>query len=319
MSREVIEAVRRDIRLRGYTMSTEKTYLLWIRRFLYFCKSQEPQAIPPAKIAEYLTYLAVDRHVSVNSQKVVLNALVYFFRKYMQREIGELGFKLATRQRYIPTVLSPEEVRKILSKLTGRNRLIIELMYGSGLRVSEALAIRLQDVDLKRKALTVRNAKGRKDRQTLLGENLQSALQEQKQAALQIMARDWADGIGVAMNPALELKIPNAMFSPAWAFLFPSSRRCAHPLTGEVVRYHLHHSVVRKFLKQAVLDAELEGKRITTHIFRHSFATHLLASGTDIRTVQELLGHNEVSTTQIYTHVLGRHYSGAKSPLDTLE
>lgn len=316
---ELIEQVRRDIRLRGYSMSTEKTYLTWIRRFLHYCGESDASSIPDTRIADYLTHLAADRHVTVNTQKVVLNSLVYFYAKFQKREVGDLGFKLATRQRHIPTVLSQHEVRRILQSLEGRNRLIIELLYGSGLRVNEALEIRLQDVDAQRKALTVRDGKGRKDRQTLLSDRLLSALREQKKEALRVLEADREKGIGVAMNPSLALKYPSAPFEARWAFLFPASRHCAHPLSGELVRFHLHHSVVRKFLKQAVRKAAITEKRVTTHTFRHSFATHLLASGTDIRTVQELLGHNDVSTTQIYTHVLGRHYSGAQSPLDNLE
>ncbi|GAB5499459.1 MAG: integron integrase [Pseudohongiellaceae bacterium] len=318
MSHKLLEAIRRDIRLRGYSISTEKTYLTWIRRFLFFIGDQDPFAASPQCISDYLTYLAVERHISANSQKVVLNALVYFFTKYMKRPVGDLGFKLANRQRYIPAVLTPGEVRRILAQLAGRNRLIIELMYGGGLRVSEALSIRVQDIDSQNAALTVRNAKGRKDRRTLLATASLPGLREQVDKAIAVQASDAGKGVGAAMSPALSRKYPQAPFSPEWAFLFPASKWCAHPLTGEVCRYHLHHSVVRKFLKHAVHKAEITGKRVNTHIFRHSFATHLLASGTDLRTVQELLGHNDVSTTQIYTHVLGRHFSGAASPADRL-
>jgi len=317
-SSDLIERVRGDIRLRGYSSFTEKTYTTWIRRFLYFCEEEDAALLPPSRISDYLTHLAVERHVSVNTQKVVLNALVYFYVKYQRREVGDLGFKLASKQRQLPTVLSQAEVRRILNQLEGRNRMIIELLYGSGLRVNEALSIRLQDINAEQKSLTVRNGKGRKDRQTLLSEKLLAALRVQKEEALRVLRMDREAGIGVAMSPSLILKYPSAPFEARWAYLFPASKHCAHPLTGEVVRFHLHHTVVRKFLKIAVGRAEIEDKRVTTHTFRHSFATHLLASGTDIRTVQELLGHNEVSTTQIYTHVLGRHYSGALSPLDNL-
>ncbi|NKB31479.1 MAG: integron integrase [Pseudomonadales bacterium] len=315
---EILEAVRRDIRMRGYSMGTEKTYTLWIRRFLFFSKSANPMEIPTSKITEYLSYLATERNVSVNSQKVVLNALVFFFEKHLKREVGDLGFTLATKQRYLPVVLTREEVRSILDQLEGRNCLIIELMYGGGLRVSEALEIRNQDIDLERGALTVRDGKGRKDRQTLLSSACYGRLENQIESALKVQQRDIDDGIGTSMNPALARKYPSAPFSQGWAYLFPSSTRCAHPLSGEIVRYHLHHSAVRKFLKVAVQNAGIKNKRVTTHIIRHSFATHLLENGTDIRTVQELLGHNDVSTTQIYTHVLGKHYAGTDSPLDLL-
>ncbi|MEQ8955536.1 MAG: integron integrase [Gammaproteobacteria bacterium] len=317
MSEEILESVRADIRTRRYSMGTEKTYLLWINRFLRFAK-EDPWSMDPQRIADYLTFLATKYHVSVNTQKVVLNALVFFFVKYMKREVGNLGYKFATKQRHLPSVLTPPEVKSILQELKDRNRLIIELMYGGGLRVSEALEIRVQDIDMDRGALTVRNGKGRKDRQTLLSNTCSERLRQQIEVALGVQRKDCEQGIGTSMNPALARKYPKAPYSPAWAFLFPSSKHCAHPLTGEVVRYHLHHTVVRKFLKAAVTEAGITTKRVNTHIFRHSFATHLLAGGADIRTVQELLGHNDVSTTQIYTHVLGRHYAGTNSPLDLL-
>ncbi|MEX2132461.1 MAG: integron integrase [Pseudohongiellaceae bacterium] len=233
--------------------------------------------------------------------------------------MGPLGFKLASRQRHLPTVLNPLEVKKILEQLQGRNKLIIQLLYGSGLRISEGLRIRVQDIDLERFALTIRNGKGNKDRQTLLSPNLKEPLRSTITAAIRIQKLDASKGIGSSMDPALARKYPNAAVTPGWAFVFPSSGHCAHPLTGEVCRHHLHQSVVRKFLKAAVDKAGINYKRVTCHTFRHSFATHMLANGTDIRTVQELLGHNDVSTTQIYTHVLGRHYAGTVSPLDLIQ
>lgn len=318
MSDELIDKVRGEIRKRGYSMSTEKTYVLWLRRYFRFLQGDDPAVAKPERISDYLTYLAVERHVSTNSQKVVLNALVFFYVKVLGQEIGDLGFRLANRQRYIPTVLTPDEVRRILAQLEGRNRLIVELLYGSGLRVNEALSIRLGDIDLDNQALTIRNAKGRKDRRTMLSLVSSRQLPGFIEAALAVQRSDAQKGVGAAVNPALSRKYPSAPYAPEWAFLFPASKWCAHPLTGEVCRFHLHTTVVRRFLKPAVARAGIVNKRVNTHIFRHSFATHLLASGTDLRTVQELLGHNDVKTTQIYTHVLGRHYSGATSPADRL-
>ena len=303
-----IESVRGNMRLRGYSLATEKTYLLWIRRFIHFCDLQHPQTVDVTKIEEYLTFLATEYNVSVNTQKVVLNSLVYLFEKYLKRKVGDLGFKLASKQRSIPVVLSKLEVQLILNQLVDRNRLIIELLYGSGLRVEEGLSIRLQDIDIDRASLVVRDGKGRKDRQTLLGLSSGSRLEAQLQVAREIHEKDSAVWLCAALSPALQKKYPNAYRLPAWAFLFPSSKHCAHPLTGELCRYHLHPTVVRKFLRKATLAAGITTKRVTCHTFRHSFATHMLAAGADIRTVQELLGHNDVTTTQIYTHVLGRHY-----------
>lgn len=318
MHEELIEKVRGEIRKRGYSMNTEKTYLLWLRRYFRYLNCESPESVSPQRISDYLTYLAVNRHMGANSQKVVLNALVFFYVKLLGQDIGDLGFTLASRQRYIPAVLTPLEVKSVLAQLQGRNRLIIELLYGSGLRVSEALSIRLGDIDLENQALTVRNAKGRKDRRTLLSASSIGKLPGFIDAAMKIQRKDAEQGVGVALNPALSRKYPTAPYSPQWAFLFPASRWCAHPLSGEVCRYHLHPTVVRRFLKPAATKAGIVTKRVNTHIFRHSFATHLLASGADIRTVQELLGHNDVTTTQIYTHVLGKHFSGATSPADRL-
>jgi integron integrase len=318
MGSKFLESLRQNMRLRGYSLSTEKTYILWIKRFIHFTGEEHPQSVDLSQITAYLTYLASERHVSVNTQKTALNALAYLFEKFLKREMGDLGFKLATRQRQLPTVLVPSQVGQILSMLSGRNRLIIELLYGSGLRVSECLRLRIQDVDLNRLSLNVRDGKGRKDRQTILASKLKSGLEGQIAKAIEVQKKDKEQGIGSSMNPALQIKYPKAPYTPAWAFIFPSSRWCAHPLTGETCRHHLHSSVVRKFLQIAVRQAGIDKQRVGCHTFRHSFATQMLLSGSDIRTVQELLGHNDVSTTQIYTHVLGRHYAGTSSPLDSI-
>lgn len=313
-----IESISRDMRLRGYALRTEKTYLHWIRRYIYFIDRQHPGHVGAAEVKRFLTWLAVDRKVAVNTQKVALNALVYLYQKYLKLELGDLGFTLATKQRQLPTVLAVDEVRQILDQLEGRNRLIIQLLYGSGLRVTECLRLRVKDVDLERMALTVVDGKGRKDRQTLLARSICDSLRVQLDKAVLVQARDNLQGVGCALPTALARKYPNAFRSAGWAFVFPSNDLCAHPVDGTLCRTHLHDSVVRKYLAIAVRQAGLTRKKISTHAFRHSFATHLLAGGTDIRTVQELLGHNNLSTTQIYTHVLGKHYAGTESPVDRL-
>lgn len=260
----------------------------------------------------------MQRQVSVNTQKTALNAIAFLFEKYLKREMGDLGFKLASKQQTLPSVLSIDEVRSVLRNLQGRNKLILQLLYGSGLRVGECLRLRMQDIDLDRFALTVHNGKGRKGRQTLLGTQLKSALEEQIDAGIAVQRKDNKQGVGCSMTSALTRKYPNAFKSEAWAYIFPSSKLCHHPLTGEICRHHLHPTAVRKFIAEAVKTADLKQKRVTAHTFRHSSATHMLANGADLRTVQELLGHNDVSTTQIYTHVLGRHYAGTSSPLDSI-
>lgn len=310
--------IRDDIRQRGYSLATEKAYLLWIKRYILFCHKQHPRDVSPDRIKDYLTFLAVNWRVSVNTQKVALNALVFLYHKHLHIPVGDLKFTLAKKQRSIPTVLSQVEVGEVLAHLRGVDQLIGFLLYGSGLRVSECLSIRVQDVDLERMALTIHDGKGRKDRQTLLAPSLRDLLREQIAKAIDVQRHDNEEGVGCSLSPALTRKYPNAFRSPSWAFVFPSANLSPHPLTGELCRHHRHPSTFRKALRAAVAAAEIFDKRVNAHTFRHSFATHLLASGADIRTVQELLGHNDVSTTQIYTHVLGQHYAGTRSPLEYL-
>ena len=318
MGSPFLRAVQEDMRARGYSLATERTYLTWIKRYIHYCELVHPKDVSTDKIRDYLSHLAVQWHVSINTQKVALNALIFLYQKHLGITVGDLGFKLATKQRQIPTVLSQQEVGRILSKLQGVNRLIGYLMYGSGLRVSECLSLRVQDINFERLAVTVFDGKGRKDRQTLLAPNLVDELKAQIHVALRVQRKDAVNGLGSSMSPALSRKYPKAYLTPAWAYVFPSVNLCAHPLTGELCRHHRHQSGFRKALKVAVNKSEIFDKRVNSHTFRHSFATHLLASGTDIRTVQELLGHNDVSTTQIYTHVLGRHYAGTRSPVEFL-
>lgn len=313
-----IESIRSNIRLRGYSLRTEKSYLYWIRRFIHFNNMCHPKQMGAPEVKAFLTWLAVEKHVAVNTQKVALNAVVFLYHKVLDQPLGELGFKLASKQRNLPVVLSRGEVARIVDQLAGRNRLIIALLYGSGLRVTECLRLRVQDVDLERHALTVRDGKGRKDRQTLLSPSLVPALRTTIDTALALQQADNQHAVGPSLPDALGRKYPNAYRRGNWAFIFPSTTWCQHPLSGVTCRHHLHQSVIRKALAKAVSKAELFNKKVNCHTFRHSFATHLLQSGTDIRTVQELLGHNDVKTTQIYTHVLGQHYAGTQSPIDNL-
>lgn len=318
MSSPFLESLRREMRLRGYSIRTEKTYLHWIKQYIYFIKKKHPRTAGTAEVKAFLSSLANDRHVAVNTQKVALNAVVFMYHKVLDASLGDLGFSLATKQRTLPAVLMPGEVAKILDQLEGRNRLIVELLYGSGLRVTECLRLRVKDVDFQRRSLTIIDGKGRKDRQTLLSDASLPGLSQAVEQAVALQRKDNAEGVGCSLPCALARKYPNAFRTDAWAFLFPSSALCTHPVSGQVCRHHLHDTVVRRFLKPAVANAGITRKRVNCHTFRHSFATHMLASGADIRTVQELLGHKDLSTTQIYTHVLGRHYAGAVSPLDSL-
>lgn len=317
MASQFLTEIQSQMRLRGYSKRTIKTYLYWIRRFIYFIDKQHPKDVGAKEITAFLTHLSTNGHVSVNTQKTALNALVFLYHKVFKRELGDLGFKLASKQRTLPTVLSAGEVARVLAVMSERDQLAFGLMYGSGLRVSEVLRLRLQDIDIDRLAVVVRDGKGRKDRQTLLSAALIPSLRRAIAHAISIQEEDAESGIGTAMPDALDRKYPSASVSPGWAFLFPSTTWSNHPVTNVVCRYHLHPTVMRKSLQKAAKAAHIY-KRINCHTFRHSFATHLLQSGADIRTVQELLGHNDVKTTQIYTHVIGQHYAGTKSPLGEL-
>lgn len=312
-----LESIRRTMRLRGYSLCTEKTYLVWIRSFIRFHKNRHPREMGADEVVAYLDHLAFERHVTTNTQKVVINALGFLYNKYLNQPLGKLGFRHTIKPRQLPTVLNIDEMIAIFEELKGVHRLIVELMYASGLRVSECLRLRIQDLDYHKNSLTVRNGKGGKDRTTILSKKLQPVIRKQMRSALTIQKEDNLDNIGVSMPDTLERRYPNAYKTPGWMFLFPSTGLSRHPVNNKWCRHHLHTTVVRKALKQAVINSGIN-KRVTCYTFRHSFATHLLESGTDIRTVQELLGHNDVSTTQIYTHVIGKHCAGTTSPFDRI-
>ena len=310
-----IESIRSEIRLRGYSLRTEKTYIYWIKQFIFFNDKRHPREMGAEEVKSFLSWLSVSRHVAVNTQKVALNALVFLYHKVLKKDLGELGFQPARKQQRLPVVVTSEEVFKVIEQLSDRNKLIIQMLYGSGLRISECLRLRIQDICFSSLAVTVKDGKGNKDRVTLLSKQLVPALEEMIKVAIDVQKQDNANGIGPSLPYALGRKYPNAFRSPGWMYIFPSSTLCPHPQTGEVCRHHLHDSVIRKALYVAVRASGVR-KKVSCHTFRHSFATHLLQAGCDIRTVQELLGHNDLSTTQIYTHVIGRHYAGTTSPLD---
>ncbi len=313
-----LQSVRSACRLRNYSLKTEKSYLHWIKRYIRFTNKAHPEDCGAAEVVSFLTHLAEKEHVAVNTQKTALNALVFLYRHVVKQELGDMGFTLARKQRQLPCVLSVSEVRILLDQLEGRDKLIFQLLYGSGLRISECLRLRIKDIDTEHLSLTVYNGKGKKDRQTLLAESILENLHLQMEFAVQQHSSDKKQHVGAAVESALSRKFPNAAFTVAWAFLFPSASWSAHPITGQVCRHHLHPTSATRALRKAVISAKINNKRVNCHTFRHSFATHLLKNGTDIRTVQELLGHNDVKTTQIYTHVIGQHYAGTQSPIDNL-
>ena len=312
-----LDSIRKMMRVRGYALKTEKTYILWIRNFIRFHRYRHPNEMGDKEVIEFLEHLSLDRNCSAGTQRIALNSLAFLYNKYFNRPLTQMKFKLATKPRYLPTVLTISEVTQIINELSGVHRLIVEIMYGSGLRVSEALNLRVQDINFEQRILTVRNGKGKKDRTTLLSVNLEQKIKAQIQTSMELQQEDNLKGVGPSMPDALGRKYPNAFRSSSWMFLFPSTTLCHHPINNKLCRHHLHHTVIRKALKKVTTRLNFH-KRVTCHTFRHSFATHLLEAGTDIRTVQELLGHSDVKTTQIYTHVIGQHYAGTASPLDRI-
>ncbi len=318
MKSPLLNEVRTQIRARGYSLRTEKTYLHWIYRYIVFHQKKHPKDLAEDDVARFLGDLAIARGCSTNTQKVALNALVFLYRHVIQLPLEDVSFQKSNKPRSLPTVLSRQEVNSLLSTIAPPYQLIFQILYGSGLRITECLRLRVQDVDFQRKTLTVRNGKGGKDRLTLLSHRLREPIETRMGEVRRLQLQDNAKNIGPSLPGALSRKYPNAFREPGWMFLFPSKAICVHPVTHQACRHHLHDTVPRKALKRATLALGVK-KRVTCHTFRHSFATHLLLSGQDIRTVQSLLGHSDVSTTQIYTHVIGEDFVGTLSPLDSLQ
>ncbi len=316
---KLLDRLREALRSRHYSRRTEETYCLWVKRFIYFHKIRHPAEMAEPEINAFLTHLAVKDRVSASTQTQVLSALLFLYRHVVGREIGNLGEVIRARKhRHMPVVMTREETRAFLSCLKGDKWLMASLMYGAGLRLMECLRLRVQDIDFARKEILVRDGKGAKDRITMLPDSLKTPLQDHLKMVKTLHDRDLADGWGrVQMPTALERKYPNAPADWRWQWIFPQEKRWINLRTKEQGRHHIDESLVQKAVKNAVAKVGLT-KRATCHTFRHSFATHLLEGGYDIRTVQELLGHKDVSTTMIYTHVLNRGPAGVRSPVDGL-
>lgn len=315
---QTLEAARNVIRFRHMSYRTEQAYLHWITRFAHWCR-EHPAGNHEDKAREFLTHLARDREVSCSTQKQALNAIVFLYKQVLREEVGDFsGFAPARMPRHLPVVLSREEVGRLLGHMSGMHWIIAALLYGSGLRLAECLALRVKDVDFGRRIITVRDGKGAKDRAVMLPSGVAEPLRHHIEDVRRIHARDLAAGLGEAYLPgALERKYPGAAKEFGWQFIFPASKPGPDPRTGVIRRHHLHDSAVSKAIKLARRAAKIT-KPVGAHTLRHSFATHLLESGTDIRTIQQLLGHAHVSTTQIYTHVAERGAAGVISPLEHL-
>ncbi len=313
------ERVRAALRLRHLSPRTERAYLGWVRRFHEFHGRRDPARLGAEHVTSFLSSLATEARVAASSQNQALAALLFLYREVLGVDLPWLdGLVRARSPERLPVVLSREEVAAVLAETQGAPRLMASLLYGSGLRLLECCRLRVKDLDFGRRQIAVRRGKGDKDRMTMLPGALVEPLREQLRRAQAQHRRDLAQGAGWAELPeTLGTKLPAAGREWPWQWAFPATRTYLDPPSGQRRRHHLHETVVQQAVRRAVLAAGI-GKRATCHTFRHSFATHLLEDGSDIRTVQELLGHKDVATTMIYTHVLNRGPSGVRSPIDRL-
>jgi len=316
---KLLDQVRGAIRARHYSRRTEEAYVHWIRRYILFHKKRHPKELDASHITAFLTSMAVRDRVSASTQNQALSALLFLYKAVLRQELGDIEHApRAKTPHHIPVVLGVDDVRRVLQALAGVPRLVASLLYGGGLRLQECLELRVKDIDFDRREITVRRGKGGKDRRVMLPESVREPLRVHLQLVKQQHESDLAQGVGrVVLPDALERKFPSAPTEWRWQFVFPASRICRDPQFGPPSRFHLHESVVQKSVTTAARQAGLTA-RVTCHTFRHSFATHLLEAGYDIRTVQELLGHADVTTTMIYTHVLNRGGLGVRSPIDRL-
>ena len=308
-----------EIRARQFSPRTEEAYISWIRRYVRFHGTRHPAELDSAAMTAFLTDLASTRHVSAATQSQAASALLFLYREVLNLQVEPpTGVVRPSKPRRLPIVLTRHEVRAVLAEMRGLQRLIAHLLYGSGLRLMEAVQLRVKDVQLERLELMVRDGKGGDDRITMLPAALRPEMAKQIEVVKERHQAEAQRGGGWVMLPAgLARKAPGAARHPAWQWVFPATRRYTDPATGRRLRHHLHESSVQRAVSRAVMKAGI-AKRATCHTFRHSFATHLLEDGYDIRTIQELLGHHDVKTTMIYTHVLNRGGRGVRSPLDVL-
>jgi len=316
-SPRLFDEVRRHMRLKHYSLRTEKAYLGWIKRFIVSGGRVHPRAMGASEVESFLSTLAVQGNVAAGTQNQALAALLFLYKTVLGIDLPWLDNVVrAKRPRRLPTVLSQDEARRLLSAMEGRPWLMASLLYGTGLRLMECLRLRIKDIDFGRSEITVRDGKGGKDRRTMLPRTLVEPLQREIERARSLHEQDLAAGFGEVLLPhALARKYSQAARDVGWQYVFPAAQRSRDPRSGVVRRHHLDDAILARALKAARSRVGI-AKPVTAHTFRHSFATHLLEAGYDVRTIQELLGHKDVSTTQIYTHVLNRGGQGVLSPLD---
>ena len=316
-SPKLLDRVRERIRYKHYSLRTEESYVQWIRRFVIFHGKRHPSEMGAPEVEAFLTSLAVEGNVAASTQNQARSALLFLYKEVLGSELPWLNnVEQAKKPRRLPVVLTEEEVRSVLGSLEGVVWLAAALLYGAGLRLMECMRLRVQDIDFKRREILVRDGKGFKDRVTMLPAKVASSLQQHLEKVKALHAADLAEGFGEVYLPyALERKYLDAAKSWGWQYVFPAGKRSVDPRSGKTRRHHLDEQMIQRAVKQAVRNTGIV-KAATPHTLRHSFATHLLQNGQDIRTVQELLGHEDVQTTMIYTHVLNRGGRGVTSPLD---
>jgi len=316
---KLLDQLREALRVRHYSYRTEQAYVNWIRRFIIFHDKRHPKDMGEKEIARFLSHLAVNCRVSTSTQNQALCAVVFLYKKVLNQDIGEFSSVMwARRSRHIPVVFTKDEAKRIINEMTGTQKIMVMLLYGSGLRLNECLQLRVKDIDFENQLIFVRSGKGAKDRITLLPEQLIGALRKQIIYVKKLHEYDLQNGYNsVYMPDALERKYPNAGKQLSWRFVFPGDQILKDPRTGILHRHHIHSSVLQKAVKIAMQRAKIV-KHAGCHTFRHSFATHLLESGYDIRTIQELMGHSSVQTTMVYTHVIKKGGLGVISPVDSI-
>lgn len=315
----LMDQVRDVLRLHHYSLRTEKTYLQWIKRFVLFNNKRHPNEMGEAEITAFLSDLAVNKDVAAATQNQALSALLFLYKKVLNIELDWIDNVVrAKRPIHLPIVLPKQDVIRLLNQLSGIHKLIAYLLYGTGMRISEAARLRIKDIDFSYNQIFIRDGKGNKDRTTVLPNTLLKPLERQLSLSRKYHELDKSEHApGVYLPHALERKYPNAGREWPWQWVFPSKHRSRDPRTGIIRRHHIYEQNIQRSIKQAVRNSDLP-INVTTHTLRHCFATHMLENGYDIRTIQDLLGHKDVKTTQIYTHVMKRGASGAKSPLDTV-
>lgn len=318
-SPKLLDRVRTVMRRQHYSIRTEETYVQWIIRFIRFHKMRHPQEMDSPEIEAFLTHLALDKNVAASTQNQAFSALIFLYKQVLNQPLSaKIDALRAKTPKRLPTVLSNDEIRALLEALSGPHQLVARLLYGTGLRLMEALRLRVKDVDFEQHQIIVRAGKGDKDRVTILPDTLRQPFKQHLKGVKALYKKDLANGYGQVYLPhALERKYPNANREWGWQYVFPSHRLSVDPRSGQVRRHHLDASGLRKAIKRAARQVGIH-KPIGPHTLRHSFATHLLEAGYDIRTVQELLGHKDVRTTMIYTHVLNRGGMAVRSPLDRI-